>query len=250
MRTAPLEPPTSAPLTSTRSTVLLAKRPNHANGRTIRKSISSSKYHLWTKKLVQRRRSAPAARPACRSWPHSLQAIADAGEAEHARRRPARATPARPSARASRRARSPRTSARGSGAALSHARDLQEAADDREHGQRAHRDLHRHRALGDVVLGAGEADVGVLDLAGRRVGRLRRVVEVPVRELLGLRAHLAVEGAEDHPERVDRGQERAEVAGDAEERVPAAALELAARGSRPWRRSPRTAGRPTARGRR
>ena len=107
-----------------------------------------------------------------------------------------------------------------------HARDLQEAADDRQHRQGAHRDLHRRGLLGDVVLRAGEADLGVLDLAGRRVGRLRRVVEVPVGELLGLRALLAVEGAEDHPERVDRGHERAQVAGHAEDRVPAAALEL------------------------
>ena len=76
------------------------------------------------------------------------------------------------------------------------------------------------------MLGTGEADVGVLDLAGRRVGRLGRVVEVPVRELLRLRARVAVEGAEDHPERVDRGQERAQVGGHAEERVPAAAVEL------------------------
>ena len=56
-----------------------------------------------------------------------------------------------------------------------------------------------------------------------------RVVEVAVLELLGLRAQLAVEGAEDHPERVDRGQERAQVAEHGEDRVPAAALELAAR---------------------
>ena len=40
-------------------------------------------------------------------------------------------------------------------------------------------DLHRPLALGDVVLGAGEADVGVLGLAGRRVGVLA-VVEVAV----------------------------------------------------------------------
>ena len=38
-------------------------------------------------------------------------------------------------------------------------------------GQRAHRDLHRQRALGDEVVGPGEADVGVLDLAVGRVDR-------------------------------------------------------------------------------
>ena len=52
----------------------------------------------------------------------------------------------------------------------------------------AHRDLHRPLALGDVVLGAGEADVGVLLLAGRRVGRHLGVGEVAVLELARLRA--------------------------------------------------------------
>ena len=86
----------------------------------------------------------------------------------------------------------------------------------------AHRDLHRQRALGDVVLGAGEADVGVLDLAVGRVDRLLGVVEVAVLELARLGHGLAPEGAEDHPPRVDRGQERADVAGDVEHPVPAA----------------------------
>ena len=126
---------------------------------------------------------------------------------------------ARARRRAARRAGSRRTSARGTWCiALVDARDLQEAADDREHRQRAHGDLHRRLALGDVVLRAGEADVGVLDLAGHRVGRLGRVVEVPVLELLRLRARVAGERAEDHPERVDGGHERADVAGDAEDR--------------------------------
>ena len=52
--------------------------------------------------------------------------------------------------------------------------------------QRAHRELHRQRALGDVVLRAGEADVGVLDLAVGRVGRLLGVVQVAVLELARL----------------------------------------------------------------
>ena len=182
---------------------------------------------LVDEELVQARRSAPGSRRRCRPCPRS------------ARRSPMPARPmtaptSRPihsdvAARLERprRARSPRTSARGSGAAPSVTPGIcRKPPTIASSGQRAHRDLHRRGPLGDVVLGAGEADVGVLDLAGGRVGRLGRVVEVPVRELLGLRAHLAVERAEDHPERVDRGQERADVADHAEDRVPAAAVEL------------------------
>ena len=97
-----------------------------------------------------------------------------------------------------------------------------DAADDRQDRERPHRDLHRPRALGDVVLGAGEADVGVLLLARRRVGVDLGVVQVAVLELARLGDRLAPEGAEDHPPRVDRGQERADVAGDVERHVPAA----------------------------
>ena len=45
--------------------VLLAKRPNQATGRTIRKSIASSKYHLLTKNLCRpaKRACSPAAFP-------------------------------------------------------------------------------------------------------------------------------------------------------------------------------------------
>ena len=46
------------------------------------------------------------------------------------------------------------------------------------------------------------------------------VGEVAVLELARLRARLAEEGAEDHPERVDAGQERADVAEDAEDSKP------------------------------
>ena len=56
--------------------------------------------------------------------------------------------------------------------------DLQHAADGREQREDAHRDLHVGRALGDVVLGTGEADVVVLDLAAGRVARGLGVVEV------------------------------------------------------------------------
>ena len=75
-----------------------------------------------------------------------------------------------------------------------------------------------------MVLGAGEADVGVLQLAGRRVAVLLGVVEVARLELARLGDGLAPEGAEDHPPRVDRGQERADVGGDVQDVVPAAAL--------------------------
>ena len=102
-------------------------------------------------------------------------------------------------------------------------RHLQQPAQRRQDGERAHRDLHRHGPLGDVVLGPREADVVVLDLAvGRVEGRLG-VVEVALLELARLRARLAPEGAEDHPPGVDRGEDRADVAGDVEDPPAAAA---------------------------
>ena len=45
------------PEITTRSNVLRPKRPNHANGRTTRKLMASSKYHLFEKK-----RYGPASR--------------------------------------------------------------------------------------------------------------------------------------------------------------------------------------------
>jgi hypothetical protein len=48
---------------------------------------------------------------------------------------------------------------------VGHRRDLQDAADHRQHRQRAHGGLHRPLPLGDVVLGTGEAHFGVLELA-------------------------------------------------------------------------------------
>ena len=87
------------------------------------------------------------------------------------------------------------------------------------HGEHAHRELHRERVLGDVVLGAGEADVGVLLLAGHRVARHVGVVQVAgLLELARLGHRVAEERAEDHPERVDGGQERGDVADDRERR--------------------------------
>ena len=53
-------------------------------------------------------------------------------------------------------------------------RDLHEPGADRADRQHAHRDAHRQRALGDRVVRAGEADVGVLDFAVGRVGRRAR----------------------------------------------------------------------------
>ena len=103
-------------------------------------------------------------------------------------------------------------------------RYLQEAADDRQQRERAHCDLHRRLALGDVVVRAGEAHVGVLDLAVGGVRVHLGVVQVALLELARLGHGIAEERAEDHPERVDAGQERADVAGDVEPPVPAAAI--------------------------
>ena len=86
-----------------------------------------------------------------------------------------------------------------------------------------HRDRHRPRPLGDVVLGAGEADVRVLALAGHRVLRLG-VGQVSLLELPGLGTWLPVDDAEDDPEGVDGGQEGADVAADRQDPVEAAAL--------------------------
>ena len=72
--------------------------------------------------------------------------------------------------------------------------DLDEAADDREDREAGHRDLHRGLALGDVVVGAREADVGVLDLAGDRVRVHVDVVEVALLELARL-GHRVVRNA-------------------------------------------------------
>ena len=92
------------------------------------------------------------------------------------------------------------------------ARHLDQAGEQGEEGEHAHRHPHRRRLLGDVVLGAGEADVGVLLLAGRRVERVGVVDVAGVDQLLRLRAGLARQHPEDQAEGVDRGQQRAEVA--------------------------------------
>ena len=46
--TIPVVPPTSVPLTNTRSNVCCPQRPAHSAGRTTSPSIASSKYHLLT----------------------------------------------------------------------------------------------------------------------------------------------------------------------------------------------------------
>ncbi len=81
---------------------------------------------------------------------------------------PARPTAARCSARGgsrSRRTSAPRTVEPGRDL-----RDQHDPADRRQHRERAHRELHRQRPLGDAVLGAGEADVGALNLAVGGIG--------------------------------------------------------------------------------
>ena len=103
-------------------------------------------------------------------------------------------------------------------------RDPDQPVDEAPDGERGHRHLHRPLALSDVVLGAGEADVGVLLLAGAGVERRLGVRRVPRLELLGLLAGLAEERAEDHPERVDRRYEGGDVADDVQRPVKAAAV--------------------------
>ena len=111
-----------------------------------------------------------------------------------------------------------------------------------------HRDLHRAGSRSAMWwLGAREADVGVLDLAGGGVRRLLGVVRGGPASSSRASAHgLAAERAEDHPERVDRrsGTRRR----SRRRRGPSASRRgrRGQRGSRPWRRSPRTAGRPTS----
>ncbi len=71
---------------------------------------------------------------------------------------------------------------------------------------------------------AGEADVGVLLLAGQRVAGHLGVGEVSVLELARLGDRVTEEGAEDHPEGVDAGQQRPGVADDAEDQEAVAAV--------------------------
>ena len=92
--------------------------------------------------------------------------------------------------------------------------DLDQAGEQRAEPEHRHRHPHRLRLLGDVVVGAGEADLGVLLLFGRRVDR--RPVEqlAALDQVLGLRAGVAGQHPEDQPEGVDRGEEGADVAAD------------------------------------
>ena len=69
-RTSPLAPPTSAPLTNTRSNVVGAKRPSQAAGRTNSSVDRLVEVPLVDEERVQRARSAPGAAPAlCRRDP-------------------------------------------------------------------------------------------------------------------------------------------------------------------------------------
>ena len=179
-------PPTSVPLTKMRSKVCWPKRPNQPNGRDDAQSISSSKYHLLTKGGAARANAladAPAISPSALHPDRGRRWRCPAGRAP--RRGPGRATSS-PSLGWCTTVESANVGSRKCRATSSILRDQHDAADRREHGQRAHRELHGQRVLGDVVLGAGEADVGVLDLAGRRVGRARRGARWPVLELARL----------------------------------------------------------------
>ncbi len=103
-----------------------------------------------------------------------------------------------------------------------HTGDLHEAGADAPTASRPSRRASA-APLGDRVVGAGEADVGVLDFAIGRIGGHLGVVEVAAFQLARLGDGVAVEGAEDHAEGVDRGEEGAEVAHRVQRRVRAAA---------------------------
>ena len=78
---------------------------------------------------------------------------------------------------------------------------------------------------------------GLVDLARGAGGRARA---------RGLRARLAAERAEDHPPRVDRGHERADVADDVEDPVPAAALGLSTSRISSLEKNPENGGTPAS----
>ena len=195
-----------------------------SGGRTTRMSIASSKYHLLTRNVC----SGP--KRACISLGGTgLRDLDPVGERDAANA----AIRAPMTVRSSRRRRvrieagepSCRTSAPGSSGSTCRRRGSastpETIVEDRE---RAHRDLHRHLALGDAVLGPGKPTSvsSSSPVAGLR--RHLRVREVAVLELDRLGARLAPEGAEDHPERVEAGDQRADIAEDAEDLEAAAAV--------------------------
>ena len=74
------------------------------------------------------------------------------------------------------------------------------------------------------MLGAGEADIGVLGLAGQRIGRLG-VGRMSALELARLGAGRSEEDAEHHAKRVEGGQAGRDIAGHGEQHVGAAAID-------------------------
>ena len=89
---------------------------------------------------------------------------------------------------------------------VGHAGDADHAGHEREHRERRHRELHRPRALGHVVLGPGKPTS--VSSGSPVIGFMRlAVVQVSALQLARLRHRLAEEDPEDHPEGVERGQQ-------------------------------------------
>ena len=174
----------ATPLTTTRSKVFWAKRPNHAPGRTTSASISSSKYHLCSNSDVSGAKRARDRRRQRRPRDPDVVGERDAADADHGaeHRGRARAAPSEGwttivESRERRREEVVEPARRLAGSRRCRRRSPAARAPPiaARIGQ---------RALGDRVVGAGEADVGVLDLAVGRVGRLLGVEEVAVLDQL------------------------------------------------------------------
>ena len=105
--------------------------------------------------------------------------------------------------------------------------DLEQSGEQGEEAEHRHRDLHAGGLLGDVVVLAGVADLGVLDGPGGRVhGRTFGVDDVAgLHQRRGLGVGRAGKDAEDDAEGVDRGHEGADQHQVTHPRVHAAAEE-------------------------
>ena len=212
--------------TNTRSNVPVANAPAAATGRTTSASISSSKYHLCDEQLIHGREALAR----CAAAVAGLADPDAVGDRDPAQRRARCRAPGRSTA--ARRACAVRTAcelgeASGAGSRRSRSR-LSGSA-------RARRRPRRSRAaLIATFIGSARSAI-----AWCGPGKPTSVSSTsPLAGLVGTSAWcrwppsssrasahgLAVEGAEDHPERVDRGQERAEVADHVQRPVPAAAL--------------------------
>ena len=185
-RTRPTVPPTSTPCTNVLSTTVRPKRPAAAVGphdrrrRTARRSTTCSRGTSARPRSRSRARSAQLRAGACRrrrraampqmaSRPPDAEARPLAAGSDGMRRRAKRES-------------SNVGSRKCSSVSVTPGHAQRRPRSTASSGQRRHRRLHRPLALGDVVLGAREADVGVLRLAGGRVGVLA-VGQVPALQL-------------------------------------------------------------------